>query len=277
MGLGILLAYRLVDLIVAWMPSGLYPPDVLIRLNFPVLLFSAALALFTVVLFGLVPALQMAKPDIKQFMQSGAKSAAGSVRGKHLHGALIAAQIALTLLLLTAAGSAMAGFMRLMRIPLGYDPTNVLSVRIPLHENTMTTWESRANYFEQLRANIAGLPEVVSAGLSSSATPPISGWEQRFDLLGKPTASPELQTARISFADPAYFGILRMPLLQGHIWSATEATRGAALVIVNQSFAKRYYPQGEAVGHLLRVPSLISFRPMPLAPELIAGWEYQVS
>ncbi len=272
MGLGILLAYRLVDLIAASMPSGLYPPDVLIRLNFPVLLFSAALALFTVVLFGLVPALQMAKPDIKQFMRSGAKSAAGSVRGKHLHGALIAAQIALTLLLLTTAGSAMAGFMRLMRVPLGYDPTNVLSVRIPLQENTMTTWESRANYFEQLRAKIAGLPEVVSAGLSSSATPPISGWEQRFDLLGKPTASPELQTARLSFADPAYFGILRMPLLQGRIWSPTEVTRGATLVIVNQSFAKRYYPQGDIVGHSLRVPTLISKPPDSLTAPGADGW-----
>jgi putative ABC transport system permease protein len=272
MGLGILLAYRLVGVIAAWMPSGLYPPDVLVRVNFPVLLFSAALALFTVVLFGLIPALQMAKPDIKQFMQSGAKRAAGSVRGKHLHGALVAAQIALTLLLLTAAGSAITGFMRLMRVPLGYDPTNVLSVRIPLQENTLTTWESRANYFEQLRANIAGLPGVVSAGLSSSATPPISGWEQRFDLLGKPTASPELQTARISSADPAYFGILRMPLLQGRIWSPTEVTRGATLVIVNQSFAKRYCPQGDIVGHSLRVPTLISKPPDSLTAPGADGW-----
>jgi predicted permease len=203
MGLGILLAYRLVDLIVAWMPRGLYPPDVSIQVNFPSLLFSTGLALFTVVLFGLVPALQMAKPDIKQVMQSGAKRAAGSVRGKRLHGALIAAQIALTLLLSTAAGSAMERFVRLMRVPLGYDPHNVLAVGVPLQENTATTWESRANYFEQLRASIAGLPEVVSVGMASSATPPISGWEQRFESLGKHAASPELQTARLVSSIPA--------------------------------------------------------------------------
>ncbi|MGC1648089.1 MAG: ABC transporter permease [Candidatus Sulfotelmatobacter sp.] len=273
MGLGILMAYRLVGLIVAWMPSRMYPPDVAVGVNLPVLLFSAGLALFTVVLFGLVPALQMAKPDIRQVMQSSAKRSAGSVRGRRLHGTLIAGQIALTLLLLTAAGSAMTGFMRLMRVPLGYDPTNVLSVGIPLQENTMTTWESRANYFEHLRATIAGLPEVVSAGLSSSATPPISGWEQRFELLGQPTASPEYQTARISFADPAYFGILRMPLLQGRIWNPTEVTRGASLVIVNQSFAKRYYPQGGIVGHSLRVPTLISKPPDSLTAPGADGWK----
>ena len=272
MGLGILLAYRLVHLIVAWMPSALYPPDVAIGVNLPVLLFSAGLALFTAVLFGLVPALQMAKPDIRQVMQSSAKKSAGSPRGKRLHGALIAGQIALTLLLLTAAGSAITGFMRLMRVSLGYDPTNVLSVRVPLQENTMTTWGSRANYFEQLRANIARLPEVVSAGLSSSATPPISGWEQRFDLLGKAAASPELQTARVSFADPAYFGILRVPLLQGRIWNAAEVARGASLVIVNHAFAQRYDLRADIVGQHLRVPALISKPPDSLTAPGADGW-----
>ena len=72
-------------------------------------LFSAGLALVTAVLFGLIPALQMAKPEISQVMQSNSGKAAGSVRGKRLHGSLVAAQIALTLLLLTAAGAAIRG------------------------------------------------------------------------------------------------------------------------------------------------------------------------
>ncbi len=121
-GLGILLAYRLLALILAWMPERLFPPDVAIRINAPVLLFSAGLALATTVLFGLVPALKMAKPEISEVMQSSSSKAAGSVRGKRLHGALVAAQIALTLLLLTAAGAAIQGFVRLTRVPLGYDP-----------------------------------------------------------------------------------------------------------------------------------------------------------
>jgi predicted permease len=147
--LGILLAYRLLSLIVGWLPQHMFPPDVAIRINMPVLVFSAGLALLTTVLFGLVPALQVAKPEISQVMQSSTKRSAGSVRGRKLHGALVAGQIALTLLLLTAAGTAIDGFVRMMRVPLGYDPHNVVSVGVRLHENTLTSWEARVTYFEQ--------------------------------------------------------------------------------------------------------------------------------
>ena len=248
-GLGILLAYQMLGLIVAWMPKGLYPPDVAIRINMPVLLFSAGLAWLTGVLFGLYPALQLAKPEVSQVMQSSTKKVAGSVSGKRTHSVLVAGQIALTLLLLTVAGAAIEGFLRMMRVPLGYDPHNVMSVGIPIHDNTYTNWAERTNYFEQLRAKIAELPDVVSTGISNNATPPENGWEQRFELLGKPSASPEAQTARINFVDPGYFSTLYMPLLQGRIWDHTEVAHGALLVLVNQSFVRRYYPNGDALGH----------------------------
>lgn len=271
-GLGILLAYQLLALIVAWMPRYMFPPDVAIGINLPVLLFSAAVAVLTAVLFGLVPALQMAKPEINQLMQSSSKRAAGSVRGRRLHAALIAGQIALTLLLLTAAGSAVDGFVRLMHIPLGYDPHNVISLGIPLHENTMTTWEARANYFEQLRASIAQLPDVLSAAISTNATPPNSGWEQQFELLGKPAVSPQAQTARIDFVDQGYFSTLGMPLMEGRIWNSSEVAHGAFLALVNQSFAKLYYPNGDIVGHSLKVPTLKNEPPHTLTVPGADGW-----
>jgi len=144
-GLGILLAYRLLALIIAWLPKHVFPPDVSIGINAPVMFFSTALALLTAVLFGLIPALQMAKPEISQVMQSNSSKAAGSVRGKRLHGTLVAAQIALTLVLLTAAATAIQSFVRLTRVPLGYDTHNVLSVDIPLQESVYTTWQARVN------------------------------------------------------------------------------------------------------------------------------------
>jgi predicted permease len=117
--LGILMAYQLLQLLVAWMPTGMFPPDVAIRINVPVLFFTAGLALLSVALFGLVPAFQMAKPDIGQVMQASTNRTAGSVRGKRLHSALVASQIALTLVLLTAAGAAVHRFLRLLSVPLG--------------------------------------------------------------------------------------------------------------------------------------------------------------
>ena len=265
-GLGILLAYQLLRLIVAWMPQNLYPPDVAISINVPVLLFSAGLACLTGVLFGLFPALQMAKPEVGQVMQASTKKVAGSAHGRRMHHVLIGTQIALTLLLMTAAAAAIQGFVRMMRVPLGYDPHNVVSVGIPVHDNTYTTWEARMNHFDQLRAKIAELPDVVSTGISTNATPPNNGDEQRFELLGKaPNPSIEGQTARLNYVDPGYFSTLHIPLQQGRIWDHTEIAHGALLVLVNQAFAKRFFPNGDTLGHSLKVPTLKNEPPYTLA------------
>ena len=138
-GLGVLFAYQSLGWIVAGLPEYSFPHEADFHVNVPVLLFSVGLAILTGVFFGLFPALQMARPEISQVMQSNTRKVAGTVRGKHFHAALIAGQIALTLLLMTAAGAAIQGFMHMMRIPLGYDPHHVMSVGIPIHDNTYTT------------------------------------------------------------------------------------------------------------------------------------------
>jgi predicted permease len=269
--LGIALAHWLLALIVTWLPTHMFPPDVAIRINVPVLLFSAALALVTSVFFGLTPALQMARPEIIQVMQSSTSRTAGRVRGRRLHGTLVVAQIALTLLLLTTAGAAIDRFVRIMRVPLGYDPHNVVAVGIPLHDNTYTTWQARTSYFEQLRASIAVLPDVVSASIETGGTPPSSGWDQRFELLGK-SAPSEAQTARISLVDSDYFRTLQTPLIEGRLWTTAEVARAASFVLVNQTFAKEYYPNGDVVGHSLKLPLLSSRPPNVLAAPGADGW-----
>jgi putative ABC transport system permease protein len=271
-GLGILLAYRLLALILAWMPERLFPPDVAIHINAPVLLFSAGLALATTVLFGLVPALRMAKPEIGQVMKSNSSKAAGNVRGKSLHGALVGTQVALTLVLLTAAGAAIQSFVRLMRVPLGYDPHNVVSLGIPLQENSYTTWQGRVNYFEQLRASVAALPDVTSVAISSNGRPPYNGWEQPVELLSKPSASPDAQTARVGFVGADYFRALQMPLVEGRIWNAAEISRGALLVVVNQTFVRRYFPDSDIVGHSLKLSQLPNKAPGAVMAPGADGW-----
>ena len=254
--LGTGLAYRLLTLIVAWLPQHLFPPDVSIRINLPVLLFSVALALVTTLLFGLLPALQMMKPEIAAAMQSGPRTMTGTVRSRRLHGALMAGQIALTLLLLSTAGTTMEGFIQLLRVPLGYDPHNVVSVGIPLHENTYTTWQARTNYFEQLRTRVASLPGVQTASIAGNAIPPNSGWQLPFELRGLPALSPDAQMARLNLVDSNYFNTLRTPLTAGRVWTPAEIAHAAGLVLVNESFIRRYDPGQNPVGHFLRIPKL---------------------
>jgi hypothetical protein len=111
-------------------------------------------------------------------------------------------QIALTLLLLTSAGAAMNGFVRLVQADLGYDPHNTMSVGIPVHQNTHVSWEERSAYFDQLLKRIQAMPEVVVAGISSNATPPNNGWNLTFEIFGRPAGQKE--DLRANFVSPEY-------------------------------------------------------------------------
>jgi predicted permease len=187
-----------------------------------------------------------------------------------MHTGLIAGQIALTLLLLTAASEAIQGFSRMMRRPLGYDPHHVMSVFIPVHENTLTVWAERAAYFTRLRERVAAMPGVISAGISTNATPPSNGLTQPFDILGK-TAS-EQQEARANFVSPEYFTILHIPLVEGRLWNQSEVSRGAKLALVNQAFVRRYLPGEDVVNHSVRMSRLTSQPPYRLNAMGSEGW-----
>ena len=262
-GLGVAMAYGLLAGIRLLLPRYAFAPEVVIRINLPVLLFSVAVALATGIAFGLWPALKLSRPEIGQMGQSGTRRVAGSVHGRKTQDALIAGQIALTLLLLAGAGSAIESFTRMLHAPLGYDPHNVMSAGIPLHEGTYTTWAARVAYFEQLRAQVASNPGVTMASISTNATPPNSGWYRRFQILGRSDSG--AQMASLEFVDPGYFSTLRIPMLAGRIWSAGENRNGALVAVINRTMAERYFPDGNAIGSSLK-PMELENRPPDRIP-----------
>ena len=269
-GLGIFVAYRTIGFIIPRLPEYSYPYEADFHINFAVLFFSVGLALLSGIVFGLFPALQSARPEISQVMQAGTRRLTGSVKGRRLHTALIAGQIALTLLLMTAAGAAIQGFIRMNTAPLGYEPRHVMSVVIPIGEDAHTTWADRARFFTELRDKIAEMPGVLSAGVSTNATPPNSGWRLPVEILGKPAS--QAQEAEVEFVGSEYFATLRIPFLGGRVWDHSEIARGATLVLVNQAFVRHYLSGGDALGHALRVPEFATLPPWALAANGAAGW-----
>jgi predicted permease len=187
-------------------------------------------------------------------MQSNTRKIAGLVRGRMTHGVLIGAQAALTLLMLAGAGAAMQGFLQLIHTPLGYDPHNVMSVGIPVHDGAYPVWRARAAYFEELRNRAATVHGVTMAAVSSNATPPANGWHTGVEILGQ--ARREEQRARINFVSPDYFPLLHIPLAEGRIWDETENHNAAHVAIINQTMAKIYFPNGDAIGRSFRVPDM---------------------
>ncbi|HLY39645.1 MAG TPA: ABC transporter permease [Terracidiphilus sp.] len=269
-GLGVFVAYRSIGFIIPRLPDHSYPYEADFHINLAVLFFSVGLAVVSGVVFGLFPALQSSQPEISQVMQAGTRRLTGSVKGKRMHTALIAGQIALTLLLMTAAGAAIQSFIRMNTVPLGYEPKQTMSVAIPVRENAHTTWEDRARFFAGLRDKIATTPGVVAAAISGNATPPNSGWRQPVEILGKPAT--QAQEANVEFVGPEYFSTLRIPFVSGRVWDQSEVARGAALVLVNQAFVRLYLPGQNAVGHSLRVPKFATLPPMLLAANGVTGW-----
>jgi predicted permease len=269
--LGVALSYGILAAIRVLLPPDAFAPEVVVEINVPVLVFSVAVGLATGMVFGLWPALQLSKTQVGQMIQSNARRVAGSARGRRTHDALIAAQIAMTLVLLAGAGSAIQGFSRLTHRPMGYDPHNVMAVGVPLHDNSYTTWNARLAYFEQLRAKVAEVPGVRIAAITHNATPPYSGWNTRIEILGKPAS--EDQLASIGFVSPEYFTVLRVPLLEGRVWDNSENHRGAAVAVVNKTMADRYFPNGDSIGHSVRVPAAENEPPRALTtPDIGTTW-----
>jgi predicted permease len=264
--LGIALARELIVLIMRWLPENLFPSEAAVRLNLPVLAFATVIAVLTGVLFGLWPALHLSRPDLAQMVQAGSRRTTLGGAGHRMHAILVASQVALTLVLLTGAGDAITAFEHLVHMHLGYDPYHTMSIGIPVHDNTHMKWEDRAQYFEQIRARIAELPEVVDAGISTNATPPSNGMQATFEIFGQ-TAAKE-QQARVNFISPEYFSVLHIPLAEGRLWTHAETMRGARQAVVNQTLARLYWPRGNAIGEKVRVARLKADPPYnPAVPD----------
>jgi predicted permease len=268
--LGLLIAWRSIALIVAFLPVESFPSESIIRINIPVSLFSVALAFVSTILAGLWPALQISRPNIAQLLQNGMRRIAGSTRARRSHNTMIGAQVALTVALLALGATAAKGFLRLINAKLGYDPQNCLGVFIPVHDNAHVSLQDRVEYYEQLRARIASLPQVVGATISGNATPPSNGNDTRIEFLGRPDLG---QTEiRMNFIGPEFFSLLHIPLLQGRMWDHAETIRSGAFAVVNESMARQYWPNGDAIGHQLRTPDLIDQPPYSPSAPGATGW-----
>jgi len=217
--LGVLLAYKLLAGIIALLPQYSFPHEAAFAINLPVLAFSVVVSLLTGILFGLWPALRLSRPDVREAMQTGTRKVAGTVSGRALHNALIAGQIALTLLLLSSAGAAVQSFLKLAHTPLGYDPHNTMSIGLPIRDS-YSTLPNRIAYIELLRNKIAEIPGVRMVAISSNATPPNNGFNSPMELLGQPSSQD--RTARLNFVSQGYFSLLKVSLLQGRLDRSRE-------------------------------------------------------
>ena len=161
--LGVLLAYRAVGILSSMLPLYSFPHEAAIRVNAPVLAFSAALAMITGILFGVSPAWQLSHPPINELIEASSARHSGIARNRRTHRILIAGQVALTLLLMAGAGAAVKAFLTLTHASLGFDPDRIFTANIALPQGTDRTWQGRLHTNETIRRTVEETPGMASA------------------------------------------------------------------------------------------------------------------
>ncbi|MGH9852713.1 MAG: ABC transporter permease [Blastocatellia bacterium] len=241
-------------LIGAWGIEGLtalVPPELArldqVRLNGTVLMFTLGVSALTGLLFGLLPALRASRTDLSAALKEGGRSAAGSSWERARKGLLVA-EVGLALVLLIGAGLMLRTLYQLTRVDPGFNAENLLTVQFSLPGRTYNI-ERRLAFFRECRARIEALPGVSSAAFAMSL--PIAGWNwgSTFIVADRPA---EKSWAVFTPVSANYFETMGVRLLRGRVFNEAEMADSAPVTMINESLARRLWPNEDPVGKRLK-------------------------
>jgi putative ABC transport system permease protein len=246
--LGLLLAWWGVRMLAALSPANL-PRAAEVNVDGRVLAFTLLLAVLTGLVFGLVPAWQASKPDLQQTLKEGG---ANRTRGRHRWREwLVVGEVALALPLLIGAGLLLNSFVRLQRVQPGVDADKILIAEINLPATKYREPARAAAFFEELMRRVAALPGVEQA--SFGTLPILSGAaiSDAFSIEGRPLDLNNPNVSGWQRIAPGYFRALGIPLVAGRDFSASDNREAAPVAIINETLARHYFPDGNALGQRL--------------------------
>ncbi len=245
---GAIVATLGVKALAAMLPAG-FPRAHDIHVNPAVFAFTLVVALSTGILFGLAPALQASRPDLRQSLRGSGRGVTGGVRHLRLRNSLVVAEVSLACVLLIGAGLMLRSFVNLLRADPGFHPEQVLTAGISLPEETYGSSKARKRFYDQLVARLGTLPAVDAAGLGTDL--PWTGYDDNlggFQIEGKQPAPHEEFHARYHAASPDYFRALGIPLVHGRFFTEADASEAPRVLMVNRAMAQQYWPGEDAIG-----------------------------
>ena len=223
-----------------------------IRINIPVVAFTLGVSLLTGVLFGLAPVWSAIKLDLNTALKAGGRGGhdSGGLRvSRHrLRGLLVVSELGLSLMLLIGAGLLVRSLLRLEAVPPGFTTDHLISMRVVANGPKYRQNTARLEFFHEVGDHIRRLPGIKSYGLGSPI--PLTGevgWGG-INVEGfTPEPGQELQVDQRT-ADPGYFSTMEIPLIQGRFFSDHDTAQSQQVAIIDQKFAQRFWPRGDAVG-----------------------------
>ncbi len=228
--------------------ASMLPRAESIRVDPMLLGFTLALSLLTGLIFGLAPAISMARTDLRQTLHEGGRAATSSRRQSRLRSLLVIGEIGLALTLLVGAGLFLRSFANLLRLDPGFKPQNVITATVVLPGSRYKDQAARARFFREYLDRVSQLPGVLSAGASSDV--PWTAYDENagFNVEGHPSTPGDSPHARYHSATPAYFRTMGVPLLAGRPIAETDDEKSPFVIVINESMARRFWPGENAVG-----------------------------
>ncbi len=208
-------------------------------------------------MFGLLPALRTAQPDLREALNEGGRGSTGGAASRGLRSVLVVAEIAIAMLLLVGAGLLLRSFERMESSAAGFAPDHLLAADLPLSQNAYPRSEQRFAFYDHLLENARALPGVRSAGAASFLPMSGNGSLIHFNIYGRPPKTAhDYIAAGYRTITPQYLETLNVPLLAGRMFAQTDNERAPAVVVVNTSFAKKFFGAESPLGKRMQIGAL---------------------
>lgn len=267
--LGLLLALWGLDLLVAATPVDI-PRVREVGLDMNVFLFTLSVSVLTGVIFGLAPALQASRVDVNESLKEGGRGSTESARRNRVRSLLVISEIALSFVLLIGAGLLIKSFIRLRDVNPGFEPQRVLTTGLSLARAKYPKVEQQAAFFQETIARIKALPGVEAAALVDPL--PLSGNSiaGTFQIVGRPAATAaDKPLSNIRRISSDYFRTMSIPIMKGRVFDDKDTKDAPPVIVVNETFARRFFPGEDATGKRIVVEVDASEDPNPPEREII--------
>ena len=253
--LGLLFAVWGIDLLKAGIPASLsryLPGWKNVRIDTQVFWFTLGVSLLTGIVFGLAPALQGTKTDFNEALKDGGRTSGGGFGRNRLRGALVIAEVAISLTLLIGAGLMIKSFYEMLRVEPGFKPESVLVLDVALPRAKYEDETARANFYTQAIERVAALPGVQHAGAVNVLPLSRSNMDSAFSVVGRPAPEKGREPhANFRVASPQYLDAMGIPLRRGRHIAPTDRADSPNVILINEELARRQFPDSDPIGQRL--------------------------
>jgi putative ABC transport system permease protein len=250
---GLVIAYwgaRAFDLTIT--PMG-KPRWMVMSLDARVLAYLASISLGTGILFGLVPALRLSRLEVHTALKDGSRGAGTGARNRRLAATLVVTELALAVVLLAGAGLMIRSFLNVYRAPLGVNSSHVLTARLALPIARYSGPERQVAFYERLKGRLEAVPGVSVAAIGTTL-PTGGSMTLPYELDGAPAVDPQRrQTLAAIVVSPDYFRVWEVKPVRGRAFTEADGVTGPPVVLVNEAFASKIWPNEDALAKRLRV------------------------